>query len=81
MWGREPGSLLIMQMSEDVCVKILCGNISEFIELFTRLLVYYFGDLSFDVQIFKIFIFGMKLRRLISSQIMNLGINIEQLFL
>ena len=59
---REPGSLLIMQMSEDVCVKILCGNISEFIELFTRLLVYYFGDLSFDVHIFKIFIFGNEIQ-------------------
>ena len=62
-----------MQMSEDVCVKILCGNISEFIELFTRFLVYYSGDLFFDVQILKYFIFGMKSRRLISSQIMNLG--------
>ena len=47
-----------MQMSGDVCVKILCGNISEFIELFTRLLVYYFGDLSFDVHTFLKYLFS-----------------------
>ena len=39
------------------------------------------GFILWCTHIFKIFIFGMKFRRLISSEIMNLGINIEQLFL
>ena len=75
------GWMLIMQMSEDVCVKILCGNISEFIELFTRLLVYYFGDLSFDVHTFLKYLFSeWNLDVWSRGEIMNLGINIEQLF-
>ena len=80
--GERGGWLLIMQMSEDVCVKILCGNISEFIELFTRLLVYYFGDLSFDVHTFLKYLFSEWNSDVWSrGEIMNLGINIEQLFL